>query len=65
MCLSVGYLYDQIDPETIQRDDKLPMIEIKLDLVSVKNDDNTRHNEIMFIPPLTTIVSESKTLIDR
>jgi dynein heavy chain len=48
---SLDYLYDQIDPACITRDDKMPLIEIKLDLVSVKVDE-VRHDEVRFIPDL-------------
>jgi dynein heavy chain len=48
---SLEYLYDQIDPASIQRDDKMPMVEVKLDLVSVKVDD-VRREEVRFIPDL-------------
>jgi len=48
---SLNYLYDQIDPETIAKEDKLPMLEVKLDLVSVRADD-VRHDEVKFLPDL-------------
>lgn len=48
---SLDYLFEQIDPTTIAKEDKLPLIEIKLDLVSVKTDD-IRRDEVRFIPDL-------------
>lgn len=49
---SLDFLYEQIDPVSIAKDDKLPLIEVKLDLVSVKVDDGPRHDEVRFIPDL-------------
>ena len=49
---SMDYLLDQLDPVAIARDDKLPMIEVKLDLVSVRLGDGRRQDEIKFIPEL-------------
>jgi dynein heavy chain, axonemal len=48
---SLEYLLDQIDPAVIAKDDKMPMIEVKLDLVSVRVDD-VRRDEVRFIPDL-------------
>lgn len=48
---SLEYLLDQIDPAVIARDDKTPVIEVKLDLVSVRVDD-IRRDEVRFIPDL-------------
>eukprot|EP01035_Chromulina_nebulosa_P017812 gene17812-23422_t len=48
---SLEYLYDQIDPSTLTKDDKLPMIEVKLDLISIKSEE-IRKEEVRFIPPL-------------
>jgi len=49
---SLEYLYDQIDPAVIAKEDKMPMIEVKLDLVSVRTGDEDRHDEVRFIPDL-------------
>ncbi|CAM9131888.1 unnamed protein product, partial [Ectocarpus fasciculatus] len=49
---SLEYLYDQIDPQCITKEDKLPVIEIKLDLISVRGSDDVRHEETRFIPDL-------------
>eukprot|EP01041_Mallomonas_annulata_P000386 gene386-700_t len=48
---SLDYIYDQINPDVIAKEDKMPMIEIKLDLISVRNDDG-RHEEVRFVPDL-------------
>lgn len=48
---SLEYLLDQIDPAVIAKEDKMPMIEVKLDLVSVRVDD-IRRDEVRFIPDL-------------
>lgn len=48
---SLDYLLDQIDPAVIARDDKMPMLELKLDLVSVRINDK-RRDEVRFIPDL-------------
>eukprot|EP01042_Synura_sphagnicola_P001438 gene1438-1642_t len=48
---SLEYLYDQINPEVIVKEEKLPIIEIKLDLVSVRVDD-VRRDEVKFVPDL-------------
>jgi dynein heavy chain, axonemal len=48
---SLEYLLDQIDPAVIAKDDKMPMIEVKLDLVSVRVED-IRRDEVRFIPDL-------------
>ena len=48
---SLEYLHDQLDPDAIARDDKMPIIEVKLDLVSVRHQD-TRVDEVRFIPEL-------------
>ena len=48
---SLEYLYDQISPENIAKEDKMPVIEIKLDLVSVRVDD-VRREEVRFVPDL-------------
>jgi dynein heavy chain, axonemal len=48
---SLDYLLDQIDPAVIAKEDKMPMIEVKLDLVSVRVDD-IRRDEVRFIPDL-------------
>jgi len=48
---SLDYLYDQINPEIIAKEDKMPVIEIKLDLVSVRVDD-VRREEVRFVPDL-------------
>jgi dynein heavy chain, axonemal len=48
---SLDYLLDQIDPAVIARDDKMPMLELKLDLVSVRVNDK-RRDEVRFIPDL-------------
>lgn len=48
---SLEYLYDQVDPATIAKEDKMPMIEVKLDLVSVRVDEG-RQDEVRFIPDL-------------
>jgi len=48
-------LFDQIDPVTIKRDDKMPMVEVKLDLIPVRVDDSaTKVDEVKFIPDLQT-----------
>jgi len=49
---SLEYLYEQIDPVIIAKEDKLPMIEVKLDLVSVRGADDIRRDEVKFIPDL-------------
>jgi dynein heavy chain len=49
---SLDYLFEQIDPATIAKEDKMPMIEVKLDLVSVRTGDEERHDEVRFIPDL-------------
>merc|ERR1711871_22929 len=49
---SLGYLYDQIDPNNIARMDLKPMVEVKLDLVSTRGDDDVRYDEVQFIPDL-------------
>lgn len=49
---SLDYLYDQIDKDVIKREDKLPMIEVKLDLISVRINDDERRDEVRFIPDL-------------
>jgi dynein heavy chain len=49
---SLDYLFEQISPEIIAKEDKLPMIEIKLDLVSVRGDDDVRREETRFQPDL-------------
>ena len=49
---SLSYLLDQIDPANIAKEEKYPMIEIKLDLVSVKGADDIRRDEIVFQPTL-------------
>jgi dynein heavy chain len=49
---SLDYLYDQIDKDVIKREDKLPMIEVKLDLVSVRINDDERRDEVRFLPDL-------------
>jgi dynein heavy chain len=50
---SLEYLIDQIDPVTIAKEDKLPIIEIKLDLVSVRREeDDERIDVVKFIPDL-------------
>ena len=60
---SLDYLYEQIDPGCISRDDKLPIIEIKLDLVSVRHsDDGERVEEVRFIPDL--LESDGKGIRD-
>ena len=48
---SLEFLLDQIDPGVIAKEDKMPMIEVKLDLVSVRIDDK-RRDEVRFIPDL-------------
>ena len=48
---SLDFLLDQIDPAVIARDDKMPMLELKLDLVSVRINDK-RRDEVRFIPDL-------------
>ena len=48
---SLDYLYEQIDPSIIAKEEKLPMIEVKLDLVSVKVND-VREDHVRFIPDL-------------
>ncbi|RYG70338.1 hypothetical protein EON64_00425, partial [archaeon] len=49
---SLDFLFEQVDPATITKDDKLPLIEIKLDLISIKGSDDVRHDEVRFIPDL-------------
>jgi dynein heavy chain len=49
---SLDYLFEQIDPVTIAKEDKLPMIEVKLDLVSIRGADDIRRDEVKFIPDL-------------
>ena len=49
---SLDYLFEQIDPATIAKEDKLPMIEVKLDLVSIRGADDIRRDEVKFIPDL-------------
>jgi len=49
---SLEYLLDQIDPAVIAKEDKMPMIEVKLDLVSVRIGDDKRRDEVRFIPDL-------------
>jgi dynein heavy chain, axonemal len=49
---SLGYLYDQISPENIAKEDLKPMVEVKLDLQSFKNEDGTRYEEVRFLPDL-------------
>ena len=49
---SLEYLLDQIDPAVIAKEDKMPMIEVKLDLVSVRVGDDLRRDEVRFIPDL-------------
>ena len=48
---SLDFLYEQIDLDIIAKEDKLPMIEVKLDLCSVKTD-HGRVEEVQFIPTL-------------
>jgi dynein heavy chain len=48
---SLEDLFNQIDPETISKNETLPMIEIKLDLVSVRTTEG-RVDEVQFIPCL-------------
>ena len=49
---SLSYLYDQISPELIAKEDLKPIIEVKLDLLSFRNDDGLRFDEIRFLPDL-------------
>lgn len=50
---SLEYLYDSINPEVISKQEMYPMIEIKLDLVSVRLDDEEARQEmVQFIPDL-------------
>jgi dynein heavy chain len=49
---SLSYLYDQISPEFIAKEDLKPIIEVKLDLLSFRNDDGLRFDEIRFLPDL-------------
>ncbi len=49
---SLGYLYDQIDPINISGMDLKPMVEVKLDLVSVRGDNDMRYDEVQFLPDL-------------
>jgi dynein heavy chain len=49
---SLDFLFEQIDPATIAKDDKLPMIEVKLDLVSIRGTDDIRKDHVRFIPDL-------------
>lgn len=47
------YLYDQVDPATIKRDDKMPMVEVKLDLIPVRvSEEGAKRDEVKFIPDL-------------
>ena len=48
---SLDFLFEQIDPATIAKEEKMPLIEVKLDLVSVKVDE-IRRDEVRFIPDL-------------
>ena len=48
---SLENLFEQIDSESIAKNETLPMIEIKLDLVSVRTE-NGRVDEIQFVPTL-------------
>ena len=50
---SLDFLFEQVDADTIVKNDTLPMIEVKLDLVSVKQD-GLRQEEVQFIPALET-----------
>jgi dynein heavy chain len=49
---SLGYLYDQIDPINISGMDLKPMVEVKLDLVSVRGDNDMGDDEVQFLPDL-------------
>jgi dynein heavy chain, axonemal len=48
---SLDYLYEQLDPEIIAKEDKMPVIEVKLDLVSVRHNE-VRQDEVKFLPDL-------------
>jgi dynein heavy chain, axonemal len=49
---SLDFLFEQIDPASIAKDDKMPLIEVKLDLVSVRIGDEERRDEVRFLPDL-------------
>jgi dynein heavy chain len=49
---SLEFLHEQIDPESIAKNDLLPMIEIKLDLVSIRDEQDVRADHVKFIPDL-------------
>lgn len=63
---SLDYLFEQLDTATSSRDDRLPMIEVKLDLASIKIDAEMSHNgktrrdEVRFIPPLESSDGKGK-----
>lgn len=48
---SLDFLYEQVDPEVIAREDKQPLIEVKLELVSVRTEEG-RKDQVKFIPDL-------------
>ena len=48
---SLEFLFEQIDPAIIAKEDKQPLIEVKLDLVSVRTDEG-RSDVVKFIPDL-------------
>lgn len=51
---SLVYLYEQIDVIIITKEEKYPMIEIKLDLISIRNGSSpSSEEEVHFIPELT------------
>lgn len=49
---SLQYLLEQLDPSINSKEDKYPMLEIKLDLVSVRGADDVRREEVKFQPEL-------------
>jgi dynein heavy chain len=49
---SLEYLLDQIDPAVIAKEEKNPMVEIKLELVNARGDDDVRREEVRFLPDL-------------